>query len=568
MALHVLDDPALLRRLLEVARSVVSELDVDVVLGRVVEVACEITGARFGALGVLNERRDGLSRFITRGIDDEARRAIGELPRGRGVLGILISDPEPLRLADVGSHPRSYGFPSEHPAMSTFLGVPVRVRSEAYGNLYLTEKHGGGEFTDVDEQAVVTLADIAGIAIDNAQLYEQVQSRREVLEHAVTGFEATTEIAQAVGAETDLARVLELIAKRGRALVRARSVAILLEEAGTLRISSIAGEVDEAFVGSAIELERSPYADVFRSGRPERVSDLTSRLDGSRAMLGIEATSALLVPLSFQGRPVGVLAAFDRSGDEKGFSSDDEHVLTSFAASAATAVATAKSVAADRLRHSIEAAEQERRRWARELHDETLQGLAGLNVLLRSGLESGGEQLTRAVEDATTHIEDQIAALRALITDLRPAVLDALGLEPAIDTLVSRVRAVEGIDVQPDLAREGPRLAPEIESTLYRLVQEALTNVGKHARADNAWIVLRDAGGHVTVEIRDDGVGFEPERPSAGFGLTGMRERVALAGGAVTIDSTPGAGTRVVASLPARYADDPLQPLSSSRSSA
>jgi signal transduction histidine kinase len=188
-------------------------------------------------------------------------------------------------------------------------------------------------------------------------------------------------------------------------------------------------------------------------------------------------------------------------------------------------------------------------------------------VLLRSALAAGGEQLERAVADATTHIEDQIAALRALIADLRPAVLDELGLEPAIETLASRVAVIEGIAVHPDLARTGPRLAPEIESTLYRLVQESLTNVGKHSRADNAWVTLRDGDGVVTVEVRDDGGGFDPGAPGGGFGLTGMRERAALAGGTIEISSEPGGGTRVVATVPARYAAAP-QPLSSSRSSA
>jgi signal transduction histidine kinase len=549
-----LTDPALLRRLLEVVRTVVSELDVDAVLGRVVEEAIEITGARYGALGVLNERRDGLSRFITRGIDEERQRTIGELPHGRGVLGVLITDPKPLTLSDVGSHPRSYGFPPGHPEMRTFLGVPITVRGEAYGNLYLTEKEGGGDFTGADEEAALTLSEIAGIAIDNANLYRRVEARRDELERAVTGFEATTQIARAVGGETDLGRVLELIAKRGRALVGARSLAILLEDAGELRVSAVAGEADSDTVGKAVGLDRSPYGDVYRARRAERVTDLAQRLDASRDTLGVQAKTALLVPLVFKGVSVGVLAAFDRYDDEAAFSSDDEHLLQSFAASAATAVSTAKSVAEDRLRHSIEAAEQERRRWARELHDETLQGLAGLNVLLRSALSAGGDALERAVREATWTIEEQIAALRALIADLRPAVLDELGLVPAIETLAGRVAVIEGLEIQQDLQLGERRLAPEIESTLYRLVQEALTNVGKHARAERAWVSLRDAGGTVTVEVRDDGVGFDTSSPTAGFGLTGMRERVALAGGQITISSAAD-GTVVTAAVPARYAD-------------
>jgi signal transduction histidine kinase len=554
MAGRRLTDPDLLRRLLDVVRSVVSELDVDVVLGRVVEEAVDITAARYGALGVLNEQREGLARFITRGIDEDLQRTIGELPHGRGVLGVLIGEPKALRLSDVGAHPRSYGFPPGHPAMHSFLGVPITVRGEAYGNLYLTEKAEGQQFTAADEEAVRTLAEIAGIAIDNANLYQRVEARRDELERAVAGFEATTQIARAVGGETDIDRVLELIAKRGRALVGARSLAILLEDAGELRISAVAGEADRGTIGQAVALDRSPYGDVYRSGQAERVTDLTRRLDASRNTLGLKATTALLVPLVFKGVSVGVLAAFDRDQDDAGFSADDEHLLLSFAASAAAAVGTVRSVAEDRLRHSIEAAEQERRRWARELHDETLQGLAGLNVLLRSALAAGGETLKQAATEAAALIEEQIGALRALIADLRPAVLDELGLVPAIETLAVRVAVVEGLDVEHQVELGAARLAPEIESTVYRLVQEALTNVGKHARAERAWVRLEEVGGTVQVEVRDDGAGFNPAAPSGGFGLTGMRERVALAGGQITISSSPDGGTAISAVVPARHA--------------
>ncbi|HEX8205791.1 MAG TPA: GAF domain-containing protein, partial [Solirubrobacteraceae bacterium] len=212
-----------LQRIIEVGRALVTELDLDALLDRILEAARELTGARYAALGVLDERREALERFVTAGVDPATHAAIGDLPRGRGVLGTLISDPRPLRLEHVGSHPDSYGFPPAHPRMDTFLGVPVRIRGEAWGNLYLTEKDGG-PFDEDDEAAVVILADWAGIAVDNARLYQRERDRRSELERAVRGFETTSEIARALGGETEMDRVLELIVKRGRALVAARSM--------------------------------------------------------------------------------------------------------------------------------------------------------------------------------------------------------------------------------------------------------------------------------------------------------------------------------------------------------
>src|SRR3954468_18294378 len=215
-----LDAPRL-RRLIKGGRSLVSNLDLDDLLEQLIEIAADLTGARYVALGILDTERRELERFLTHGIDPQGRRVIGDLPRGRGILGVLIDDPRPLRLASVGDDGRSYGFPPGHPPMETFLGTPVMIRGEAWGNLYLTEKEGGEEFTAADEEAVVVLAEWAGIAIENARLYQASEQRRDELERAVRGLEATTAIARAVGGETDLARVLELIVKRGRALVDA-----------------------------------------------------------------------------------------------------------------------------------------------------------------------------------------------------------------------------------------------------------------------------------------------------------------------------------------------------------
>src|SRR4051794_17591500 len=372
-------DQQRLWRLLELGRSLVSQHDVDAVLGSVLEAARELTGARYAAVGVLDANRVELERFLTVGIDPEERAVIGDLPRGRGILGLLIEDPRPLRLEDVGSHPRSYGFPLGHPPMSTFLGVPVVVRGEAWGNLYLTEKEGGAPFDEADEETIEVLADWAATAIDNARLYAAAQARGDELERAVRALETTTEIARAVGGETRLERVLELIVKRARALVEARSMLILLVRGDELEVTAIAGQLERDLIGTRVPLAGSVSGSVIESKRPERLQDVRHRLRFTLADR-VEAETGLFVPLVFHGRGVGVLAAFDRLRGGPQFSPEDERLTLAFAASAATAVATAQEVAAATLRRSLDAAEQERTRWAWELHDETLQDLAALKL--------------------------------------------------------------------------------------------------------------------------------------------------------------------------------------------
>jgi signal transduction histidine kinase len=550
-------DPTRLRRLLEVGRSLVSELDLELVLNRVLEAARELTQARYAALGILDERREELERFLTRGIDQEMHAAIGDLPRGRGVLGELIRDPRPLRLRDVGSHARSYGFPPNHPPMKTFLGVPILVRGEAYGNLYLTDKREG-EFDEEDEESVIVLAEWAAIAIENARLYQQAEGRRDDLERAVLGLRAATEIAQAIGGETQLDRVLELIAKRGRALVEARSVVIMLAEREDLVIAATAGDVSSGLLGERIPIEGSIAGQVLRSGRSQRFDDVKSTLRLSLSDLGVDARTALDAPLVFRGHGLGVLAAFDRVTDGPEFRAEDEALLRGFAASAATAVHTAQSVTEARLRQTLEAAEQERRRWARELHDETLQGLGALRVMLAAGLRrSQGEARDESMRAAIGQISREIENLRALIVELRPAALDELGLEPALKSLVERTVTLQGLDVGATIELDGGqgRLTPELESTLYRLVQEALTNVGKHARARVVQLELVRTADEVSLLLRDDGEGFDPAQPSEGFGLDGMRERVELASGVLDVDSAPGRGTTVRARIPVQPAE-------------
>ncbi len=549
-----LDDHRL-TRLIAAGRSLVAQLDLERVLAQLLETARELTGARYAALGVLDERRRELERFVTSGVDPATERAIGEPPRGRGILGVLIDDPRPLRLTDLTAHPRSYGVPAGHPPMHSFLGVPILARGEAWGNLYLAEKEGDAAFDAADEETVIILAEWAAIAIDNARLHQSVERRRDELERAVHGLEATTAIARAVGGETRLERVLELIVKRGRALVEARALVILLEEGEDLVLAAGAGRFDPHALGRRLREDGTTWGEVCRSGRAERIADVPSRLRISADRLGVsDARTALLVPLAFRGRMLGVLAAFDRLTSDPAFRGDDERLMLAFAAIAATAVATAKTVEQARLRDSLDAAEQERRRWARELHDETLQGLGALRVLLSSALRRADPAgLEAAVRESVAQVGREIDALRTLIAELRPAALDELGLPPAIASLTDRAGTAEGLAIDREVCLDG-RLAPELETTIYRVVQEALTNAAKHAGADGVAIAVAEHDGRVTIEVRDDGAGFDPAARAGGFGLIGMQERCTLAGGELEVVSAPGRGTVVRASLPARPA--------------
>lgn len=550
-----LDEPRL-RKLLEAGRTLVSDLDHESVLSSLLEVARDLTGARYAALGITAP--DGsLERFLFTGIDQKTRDRIGELPRGRGVLGLLIDDPRPIRIPDVSQHPRSFGFPAGHPAMSSFLGVPIEIRGQTFGNLYLTEKANATEFGAGDEEAAVTLARWAAIAIENARLYTGAVEHGSSLERSVARLEATSDIARAIGGETRLDRVLETVVKRARALVGAKSVLVLLEDRDSLAVAAVAGAADPSIRGTRLPADSSAWRRVMNERESERVPDIGSRLGIAISELGIRASTALLVPLSYRTRSIGVLAAFDREGDDPTFDAEDELLLGGFAASAATALATAQSMAEARLRDSIEVAERERARWARELHDETLQSLGALRVRLAASLRLGeAEGLTGAVRTAVTQIEDEIANLRALITELRPAALDDLGVGAAIESLVRHHEATTGLDIRTELvlAREDgvatERLDRELESAVYRVVQEALTNVAKHAQAERVWIEVAEDGGWIQIIVRDDGVGFDMDRRGHGFGLVGMRERVALTGGSLAIVSTPGSGTELRGRLP------------------
>ena len=533
-SLHEVDEERF-RRLIDIGSSLLSELDLEEVLKSVVEAARELTGARYAALGVLDRERRELERFINVGIDEETRRDIGNLPRGRGVLGELIREPAPLRLRDVDTHPHAYGFPPGHPPMHSFLGVPIAVRGETYGNLYMTEKQGAAEFDEADEEAALTLAGWAGIAIENARLYTTLSEREAEVEQALRRAETSVDIARTVGGETDVERVLDLIVKRARALVDARALLVLLRRGDQLYVAARAGDVSDEVGDLVFPLDDA----VFAAAMEDRVSQRLER--GSppskarlRERLGAEA--ALVVPLLFRGRSVGALVALDHEAGGVEFDQEDLRLLQSFAASAATAVATAQTVESDRLRQQVESAEKERERWARELHDDALQGLAAIRIHLATALQSKGEErparIERAAEETLERLEDQINELNRLINDLRPAALERLGLGGALQALAEESSARGGIEVETAIEL-GEDPAGDEERLVYRLVQEALNNVVKHASASRVTVGVRDDGGKIEIAIRDDGEGFDLAAATGGRGLTGMRERIELLGGQI-----------------------------------
>jgi two-component system, NarL family, sensor histidine kinase DevS len=544
---------------LRVARSVLERLELEVVLERLLESAQDLTGARYAALGVLNDSRTGLQRFLTVGIDEPTRRLIGPLPRGRGVLGELIRDPQPLRLKDVGGHPYSYGFPAGHPPMTSFLGVPILVDGRPYGNLYLTEKRDGAEFSADDEQAAMLLAEFAGIAIDHANRFTGSETQRLDLERTVNALDATLQIARALSGQTELSSILELVAKRGRALVSARALVIELVVGDELELAAGAGELPSGLLGRRVPVENTVASAALRGGQSQRLADQLNRARFEQhglGHLGVKAEDGLVVPLVFRERRYGVLVAVDHL-EPGNFTPEHQRLLEGFAVSAAAAVATAQSAADERRRQRLAAAEAERARWARELHDETLQALGSLRLVLAAAARSDDPKAHKsATGQALQQLETDIATLRGLITELRPAALDQLGLEPALLALVDRFCA-GGVDVDVDVGltfeagEKADRLEAELETGIYRIVQEALTNAVKHGDAKRAAVELVEHGQTVRVSVRDDGTGFDPAAATDGFGLVGMHERVELLGGELTIESAPGSGTTIAASLPA-----------------
>ena len=535
------------RALVEAGIALSRELSLDSLLQKLVDTAAELTGARYAALGVLDPSGDHLERFVTAGIDDETRAAIGDLPRGRGILGVLIRDPQPLRLHDLHDDPRSVGFPPNHPAMRTFLGAPVRLRGVVYGNLYLTEKASGQDFDEDDEVAVELLAGQAAVAIENARLYEtatrwgaQLESLNEVMNALVTEF--------------DLDTLLELVAERLRELVGARLVAIALPHGDALRLAAVAGDGAEEYAGLELSA-RSKTMRVLARRRSERVDSVLDDPEVEQEVARrLGARSALYVPLLVRDEAIGVIAVHDKSGADPRFADADLRLAEIFAARAAVAVELRQRVARDALERVLSAQEDERRRLARELHDETGQALTSILLGLR-GLEGAKDPkaLQAALDEVRELVRSTLQDVRQLAVELRPTALDDFGLVAAVERLTATFAEQTGIAVEFVSNLPTGRLAPDVETALYRVIQESLTNVVKHARAGHVSVVLTQKAASVSVVVEDDGVGFEPAGTrDGGLGLVGMRERVGLLGGRMAIESRPGAGTTFVTEVPLR----------------
>ena len=535
------------RALVEAGIAVTSELSLDAVLNKLIETAVALTDARYGALGVIDRAGRELESFITVGIDDETRAAIGDLPRGRGILGVLIHEAESLRLHDLTSDPRSVGFPPNHPPMQTFLGVPIRLRGVSFGNLYLTDKTAGGDFTEEDEELVALLAAQAAVAIENARLFESASRWLQQLE-------SLNEIGQQLVGEFELPRLLDLVANRLRELVSARIVMIALPaEGGMLRIAAAAGEGTDDLIDFRFAAAASKSGRVLARRRSERVDAVMDDPEVDHELTRrLTVNAGLYVPLIAGGRAIGVIAAHDKSTPDLRFADEDLRLAESFAQRAAVAVDLSERVARDSLRRVVAAQELERRRLARELHDETGQALTSVLLRLRAVEEARQlDDAKRAAAALRELVVETLQGVRRLAVELRPKALDDFGLVPALERLTDTFREETGIRVDFEQTLPDERLSTEMETALYRIVQEGLTNIVKHADATAVSVVLARKSGAVTAVIEDDGRGFEAGGGDGrGLGVVGMRERLRLLDGKLTIESTQGAGTTIVAEVP------------------
>jgi signal transduction histidine kinase len=523
-------------KLIEAGLALASELSLPKVLQRIVDLATEVTGARYGALGVIGP--DGwLVEFVTTGITPAQRAAIGNLPRGHGILGVLIDDARPLRLPDLTAHPKSYGFPPNHPPMRSFLGVPVTARGEVFGNLYMTEKQGAPAFDQDDEQALLILAAQAGVAVENARLYAEAQRRQQDLE-------ATSAIATALLAGGEGDAPLALIARVARSLSGATAAAVVghADPDGPLVVQAVDGPAVAIRAGA-------PLADPVPAVKAALASGRTQTTEDGAAGLFTGAGPILLVPLAAQGRTFGLLG-LARSDSASVFDDETRKRLEVFAGQAALALEYARA------QRELErlAVLGDRERIARELHDGAIQALFAVGLDLQAGATlAADDRLRRRLRKAVEELDTVIRDLRNYIFELRPGLLGPdQRLDQALAELVAEVDRRSGVTLVTDIdGQAAARLEAHADDVL-QFVREALTNVARHAEAMTCRISLQldDDGQTVMVEVDDDGRGFDPATPTGGQGLRNLHARGRALGGRTELSSTPGEGTTIRLTVP------------------
>jgi len=522
------------RALLDAVMAVAGELGLHATLQRIVTSAAQLANARYVALGVLNREGDALGDFVTYGLTVEERARIGPLPRGHGILGLLISDARPIRLSDLAQHTSASGFPPHHPPMRSFLGVPVRVRDQVFGNLYLTEKQGAADFTAEDEQAIVALAAAAGVAIENARLFEEVALRERWLA-------ATADIQRALLGRVDRAEALSLIAARARETTGADLALVVLEQGdGGLLVEALA----TSSVGAAGDLMGAALP---RDGALGDVVDhgATVHLADGVNVSGVEGiATSMLVPFTGPaGEGGALLVGSETPQGDRWLEEPDVQALRGFAAQAAIALDRAQAQE-DR---SALAVLEDRDRIARDLHDLVIQRL------FASGLTLQG--LSRMVKDATVaeRVGNIVKDLDQTIQEIRGTIFELGRGTEASQDLRAEIRQVCAdaerlLPSRPTVTMRGPldtAVPAEVRPHLVAFLVEALSNAARHAKSEHVDVVVAVEGpvdtGRVTATVRDDGVGFATlERRS---GLRNLRERAQSVGGSFEIESTPGEGT-------------------------
>jgi two-component system, NarL family, sensor histidine kinase DevS len=522
--------------LLEAGLTLASELSLPMVLQRIVDIAAQVTDARYGALGVIG-RNNELVDFITTGISAKQRKAIGALPRGRGILGLLIREPRIVRIKDIEHHRRSVGFPANHPPMHSFLGAPVQALGKVYGNIYLAEKRAAVEFSVEDERSLQVLATQAGVAIANASLYQEAQRRERWLEslHEITG-----NILEGVGADS----LLTSIAEHARDLAGADAATILTTtpSPGRLVVAAAVGAYAPQVQGQSVPAAKSISGAVMETGKPLHTDDAATQGGAYQPIIRLgHVGPAIFVPLRVRGRSTGTLMVANTKGG-RGFDEGMVKLVETFADQASISIEYAR-VQADVQRLGLM---EERDRIAKELHDGIIQSLFAVGMGLQStALTSGSPETTARVERAVGELDRIIRDLRNYIFGLRPGILADRQLDQALRALGEEVEATSHIPVTVDV---DAALSADLSARSHDVVQltrEALSNITRHSRAKHAVVRLARRGSDAVLSIEDDGIGFDAAAPASGSGMQNMRERAATIGAKLRVSSTGGKGTKL-----------------------